>query len=87
MRPSMHANDCYNRITIRPSSIRRAATNYTIRLYRALMLTLMLWLPASLLKADSVTVTITADNGYGFGFGDANGIYSGQYFGGIRITA
>jgi hypothetical protein len=33
--------------------------------------------------ADSLTVTITVDNGYGFGFGDVNGIYSGQYYGGV----
>ena len=34
-------------------------------------------------QADSVTVTITVDNGYGFGFGDINGIYAGQYYGGV----
>ena len=47
------------------------------------MLALMFWMPASHLLADSVTVTITVDNGYGFGFGDQNGIYAGQYYGGV----
>jgi hypothetical protein len=54
-----------------------------VRFTGALMLALMLWLPAGLLQADSVTVTITVDNGYGFGFGDQNGIYAGQYYGGV----
>jgi len=39
-------------------------------------------LPARLL-GDPITVTITVDNGYGFGFGDINGIYPGQYYGGV----
>lgn len=47
-----------------------------------LPLLIALTLPARLL-GDSVTVTITVDNGYGFGFGDRNGIYAGQYYGGV----
>jgi hypothetical protein len=47
-----------------------------------LLLTLALALPGHLL-GDSVSVTITVDNGYGFGFGDTNGIFAGQYYGGV----
>jgi hypothetical protein len=53
------------------------------RVLKTVWLALILRLSASLLQADSVTVTITVDNGYGFGYGDSNGIYAGQYYGGI----
>ncbi|MGD0259807.1 MAG: HYR domain-containing protein [Verrucomicrobiota bacterium] len=49
---------------------------------KILPLLIALTLPARLL-GDNITVTITVDNGYGFGFGDVNGIYAGQYYGGI----
>lgn len=35
------------------------------------------------LHGDNITATITVDNGYGFGFGDTNGIFPGQYYGGV----
>jgi hypothetical protein len=44
---------------------------------------LALMLAGPIVKADSVTVTITVDNDYGFGFGNINGIYGGQYYGGV----
>ena len=85
MKTSMYVNNCYNFVTKLQSSIRRAATFLVdaVPFMRALMLALAFLISASHLKADSVTVTITVDNGYGFGFGDQNGIYAGQYYGGV----
>jgi HYR domain len=49
---------------------------------RVLILALIFCAPGRLL-GDSITATITVDNGYAFGFGDTNGIFPGQFYGGI----
>ena len=82
MRTRLSEFDCYNPVTM-CGFFRERARAGAVRFAAALLLALLLWMPAGLLRADSVTVTITVDNGYGFGFGDQNGIYAGQYYGGI----
>src|SRR5581483_3355954 len=83
MNTTTYPTDFYNQVAKLHSFIRRTASIFANRFNRVLLLALLFCLPANLLKADSITVTITVDNGYGFGFGDQNGIYAGQYYGGV----
>ena len=79
MRTGLLASKCYSLVTIDTLFRERFRAALVVRF---LLLLLVCWMPARL-KADSVSVTITVDNSYGFGFGNQNGIYPGQYYGGV----
>jgi hypothetical protein len=59
----------------------------TVGFAGALLLALLFWLPATV-RGDNIKVVITVDNSYAFGFGDSNGIFAGQFYGGVdNLTA